>query len=222
MRDRPAVRSRPLRAHLLGLAALICTTACPLAGKAADCDPAVALNDKAKLDRLAHNYDAAEQSIQAILKNRPDDFRANYTQALITLNRAAASRLSLSSGIDRLIVVSNMLPAQDPACAKAKNFYSIYMIIGVEYYGQGDLVDAQKYFVLADAHRDMLDDDTRANLIDDLGLIQLRLVHDSACAAEFFRRAQAAGARKAAGHLALALRIVAAAGEREGCPKADR
>ena len=183
------------------------------------CDPNATLNDRAKSYRMAGRLDEADRTVQQILRRSPDDFRGNYNKGLIMLDRAHRGDTSRMPGIRQLVKTAEFLPMHGKmqACAKGNNFYSIYNTIGVEFYNLPDLKAAEKYFELANQYRNYLNEDTKAKLFDNLGLIQLRLKHDSGCAAAYFQESANHGLHNGSLHLVIAERDIKFTGESLGC-----
>ncbi len=184
------------------------------------CDPQEALNDQARTARVEQKFDRAEQIVRSVLRTRRDDFRANYTEALIQIDKAKGDRAQINQAIAKLVATAKTLDSQDAACAKAKNFYSILNSIGAEYYNVGNFAAAKQYFEMAYAQRDKLDSDSYAKLLDNLGLAAFNEQNYS-CASVYFQKARDAGNAKAASHLSLTQNILKAAGVTPNCRKVD-
>jgi Tfp pilus assembly protein PilF len=186
--------------------------------KPAACDPFAKLNDQAKTLRSQGKLADAQIAVDKVLTQSKSDFRANYTAALIALDQVRGDPARAVQALKALEGTVALLAAQDSACAKAGNFYSVYNTIGVEYYNRADLANAKKYFDLAYANWDKLDPVTRSKLLDNLGLVTYRQ-NDFVCAAAYFQRAQKAGAKSAASHLSLAQKVLSSASDKRTCSK---
>ncbi len=182
------------------------------------CDPMATQNDQARTYRVAQRLADAQKTVDKILAAHPADFRAKYTAALIALDQDRKDRDKTLAAIKMLEATAGLLGSQDAACARAKNFYSIYNTIGVEYYNLGDVPSAKKYFDLANANWDKLDPDTQAKLLDNLGLVSYRQ-SDFVCAAAYFGKAQKAGSKNAAFHLTLTRKVLSSAFDTRICVK---
>lgn len=200
---------------LLGLG-LLFLLGCTSISLAATCDPQDALNDQARTLRVGGHLTEARTVVQHVLSMHPGDFRARYTDALIDLDQSKTNKTYWSRGMSKLTDAANNVDEEGGACAKAKNYYSIYNTIGAEYYNVRQYDLAQKYFLLAASHRDDLDSDTSNKLNDNLGLIAF-IGHDYVCAAAYFQKADDAGLKSGASHLALVKNILAAASDTRTC-----
>jgi len=202
------------------LLALCCVDASgAVADPAGSCDPMARMNDNAKALRAQQRFPEALSVVQKILAQSPDDFRANYTNALIALDLGRNDRSKWLAATKQLEGVLPLLTKQSPACAKDKNFYSIYNTLGVEYYNQGNVPLAKKYYDLAFSNFDKLNADTQGKLLDNLGLIAYRQ-NDFVCAATYFTKAEKAGAKNASYHLGLAAKVLSSANDKRTCQTA--
>jgi len=212
-----------LRTNLAFVAALLCSMLIGVDGTAraapVDCDPMAAKNDQAKALRVGRDLGGAKVVVNQVLAIHKSDFRANYTAALIAVDENHNDRAKRAAAIKQLEAVAALLHAQDPSCAVQKNYYSIYNSIGVEYFNIGDYKAATTYFDLANANQDKLNSDTRAKLLDNLGLARYKSA-DYVCAAYYFRQAQQAGVKSASPHLALVQVVLTSADDQRQCKEA--
>jgi tetratricopeptide (TPR) repeat protein len=187
----------------------------------ADCDPMASLNDKARDFRLARKFSEAQKVVDEVLDQNHDDFRATYTEALMEIDQAGRNTKKFAAGLSKLRMAADLLEHEDQACAKEKNYYSIYDTLGAAYFNFGDLGSAKKYLELALDHHEQLNSITLGKLLDNLGLVAYRQ-KNYVCAVAWFQKADEAGARYAADHLRLARKIVSSASDTRKCAETDR
>jgi len=209
----PAARNRTILAAALGVLALLAAAA----ARADDCDPMSDLNDKAKSLRADGKLDKAQRIVDKILKARSDDFRANYTAALLQIDASGTDAAKHLAGIKRLEALETTLPQQDPACAKKRNLYGVYNMVGVEYYNIGDLASAERNFERGYANRDKLGDGTNARLFDNMGLVAFKR-GDYVCAHALFEKSN--GTKRTPetdAHLKLVNTVLSSAKDKRTC-----
>lgn len=135
---------------------LVCSGTAGMAAPA--CDPNQQQNDIAQQQSRSGNYGEAARIARGVVAQHPDDYRAHYELGYALLAQSTASKASddFSAGMRELIAAEPLLQKQDPACAKAKSWYSLYATVGYYYYLHGDLANAEKWLGLARANFDKL------------------------------------------------------------------
>jgi len=130
----------------------------------------------------AKNYTAAKPIVDRVLRSDPMDFRANYQRGTILVALAdgptgeprTGLRSQFESGQGVLDATARMLPRQDPTCAKAKGFYTIYNAIGWNYLHWRQYRDAERYLLQGKAAKDHLSSDDYVRVLNNLGYTLLK------------------------------------------------
>jgi tetratricopeptide (TPR) repeat protein len=186
------------RARRAVVASLLLGAFFSCAAEAQTCDPNHAANEDARTQRVAHRLDRAESIANRVLRQSPNDFRANYSLGLIFYDRVvrrpqtdpptAIDPALLKPALDQLIKAANLVPGLGEACAKDINAYSIYNSIGAIYYNIEKREEAERYYRLAYPHRAAMNDNVRAKLYANIALMYYdRQIH--ACAVKYYKLA---------------------------------
>jgi len=188
----------------------------PSSGWAQACDPHAAQNDRARDLRMQAKLDRAKAIVTSVLRQSPDDFRANYSLGLIYLDEGEKVPASIAKGVAQLLKTLALLPRLGEACAVTINAYSIYNSLGATYFNHDDIPQAEKYFRLAYQNLGKLNGDTRAKVLANLGTLFFSK-RNFACSAKYYRLAQAAGSRLVADRLTLVGSILTGAHSADRC-----
>ena len=180
--------------------ALLALLAGPAA--AAVCDPHAALNDQARAQHAAKNLAAARASVQKVLASDKSDFRANYLLGIIMADESGVERpgggdgAKIKAALAQLDFTVSLFAAIDPACARAKNYASVFNSAGAEHFNAGDYAGAINYLLQGYAKRDMMAATTQQKLLSNLGRVYYTK-HDYRSAAHYYDEAAKAGAPSA-------------------------
>jgi len=132
------------------------------------CEQEIAAVDQAVKLRDGGKEAPAEKLLIPVLAKQPNDFRANFVMGTVQLQRGGKHK---AAGLNYLLKSEMLLPSQPAGCASKMGWYSVYNVIGVEYYREGDLNKADHYFHLADAHFADLFKKTQRDVKSNLGLV---------------------------------------------------
>ena len=207
--------------HAVLITIIVCSgTSAVLA--APPCDPHAAQNDAAR-NALKHgDLDLAQRIVNQVLAspNAHDDFRANYFAGMILIRRAGNDHRKYLAAIAKLISTSDLLKKQDPVCGAKAGFFSIYTTIGAEYFNDGNIAAASRFYSLAFDNRDRLSQSYRASLFGDIGLLSYYL-GNYACAYVGYQTAVSLGDSSYQARAVTMKSIVTTAGLKPACGRSD-
>ena len=162
------------------------------------CDPDLSAVDTAIKSRNAGQADQAKAILGTVLKNHPNNFRANYVMATVLIQEGGAQ--GRSNGLNLLVQTEKQLHQQPVGCIKLFGWYSIYNTLGVQYYKIGNRAKALSYFAEGYTHLDDMVSSTKKQITANLGLYYFT-DGDLKTAKKYYEEAARFGDTKAAAHV---------------------
>lgn len=187
-------------ATLLCISILVAASAACAAGDRT-CGPFFARNQAARAALRGSKPDipTATRIVQEVLtakvngKTNNDDFGANFNHDMILMATAGNSHQAYLAGVHSLENTAKLLEAQiaqagNDECAVAGDYYRIYNTIGAEYFNDGNIGKAGKFYAVSFKFVDKLKPDSKASFFGNLGQFAYYLT-EYGCALQAYQNA---------------------------------
>lgn len=167
---------------LLAVCAALSIPDVAVASAGGACNNFDSLATAAMATRSSGDLNKAKALADEILQRDPSDFRANYTEALISFDRSKIMHRStgydkaeVANGLrwlDRAIAILERMSGPCLQTAKALGWGSIYNTKGVYVFAKGDKTGAERIWLDAyNSKRDLMLPSTQILLLNNLGLL---------------------------------------------------
>lgn len=114
-----------------------------------------------------HRAPEARPILARALAAEPNNITANFLVGLIKLDdRSPKVQLD---GLRAMEQAAAMIPTRPARCAVARNWYSMHVTIGAEYYNRGERNLAKKHYAAAYAQRSKMEPISKQILLENLG-----------------------------------------------------
>lgn len=114
-----------------------------------------------------HNAPAAKPLLARALAAEPNNITANFLVGLIKLDDRSAK--VQRDGLREMEQAAAMIPTRPARCAVERNWYSMHVTIGAEYYNRGERNLAKKNYAVAYAQRSKMAPISKQILLENLG-----------------------------------------------------
>lgn len=132
----------------------------------------------------------AKPIVDRTLAAEPQNITANFLTGLMKLGDPSLQ--VQRDGLRSMERAAAMIPTRPAQCAVDRNWYSMHVTIGAEYYNRGDRDLAKKHYAIAYEHRAQMESISRQILLENLGRVALS-EGDTKAALAYYQEGQRSG-----------------------------